>query len=68
MIKMNRKPKNNLNISKDLSLNIKFSSKKNETLFKVNEKSLDIVYSPIKNNKKVIKRNIIQSNGKYDNK
>ena len=57
MIKMNRKPKNNLNISKDLSLNIKFSSKKNETLFKVNEKSLDIVYSPIKNNKKVIKRN-----------
>ena len=57
MIKMNRKTKNNLNFSKDLSLNIKFSSKNNESIFKANDKSLDIVSSPIKNNKKVIKRN-----------
>ena len=57
MIKMNRKAKNNLNFSKDLSLNIKFSSKNNESIFKANDKSLDIVSSPIKNNKKVIKRN-----------
>ena len=57
MIKMNRKTKNNLNFSKDLSLNIKFSSKNNESIFRANDKSLDIVSSPIKNNKKVIKRN-----------
>ena len=57
MIKMNRKTKNNLNFSKDLSLNIKFSSKNHESIFKPNDKSLDIVSSPIKNNKKVIKRN-----------
>ena len=57
MIKMNKKSKNNINYSKDLSLNIKISSKKQETFFKPNNTSLDFVSSPIKNNKKVIKRN-----------
>ena len=57
MIKMNKKSKNNLNFSKDLSLNIKISSKKQDIFFKPNNTSLDFVSSPIKNNKKVIKRN-----------
>ena len=54
---MNKKSKNNLNFSKDLSLNIKISSKKQDIFFKPNNTSLDFVSSPIKNNKKVIKRN-----------
>ena len=57
MIKMNKKSKNNINYSKDLSLNIKISSKKQETFSKPNNTSLDFVSSPIKNNKKVTKRN-----------
>ena len=57
MIKMNKKSKNNLNFSKDLSLNIKISSKNQDAFFKTNNTSLDFVSSPIKNSKKVIKRN-----------
>ena len=57
MIKMNEKSKKSINYSKDLSLNIKISSKKEETFFKPNNTSLDFLSSPIKNNKKVIKRN-----------
>ena len=58
MIKMKEKIKNNLNFSKEMSLNIKFSSKNNDILVKTNNESLDFASSPIKNNKKVIKRNI----------
>ena len=57
MIKMKGKQKNNLNISKDMSLNLKISSNNNNTFFKTNNISLDFASSPIKNNKKVIKRN-----------
>ena len=57
MIKMKGKQKNNLNFSKDLSLNIKISSNNNNTFLKTNNISLDFTSSPIKNNKKVIKRN-----------
>ena len=55
---MKEKIKNNLNFSKEMSLNIKFSSKNNDILVKTNNESLDFASSPIKNNKKVIKRNI----------
>ena len=54
---MKGKQKNNLNFSKDLSLNIKISSNNNNTFLKTNNISLDFTSSPIKNNKKVIKRN-----------
>ena len=54
---MKGKQKNNLNISKDMSLNLKISSNNNNTFFKTNNISLDFASSPIKNNKKVIKRN-----------
>ncbi len=54
---MNKKLKNNLNFSKDLSLNVKVSSKNPDIFFKANNTSLDFVSSPIKNSKKVIKRN-----------
>ena len=57
MIKMKGKQKNNLNFSKELSLNIKISSNNNNTFLKTNNISLDFTSSPIKNNKKVIKRN-----------
>jgi len=57
MIKMNGKSKNNLNFSKEMSLNIKTSSKNHDPFFKTNNASLDFASSPIKNNKKVIKRN-----------
>ena len=57
MIKMNGKSKNNLNFSKEMSLNIKTSTKTRDTFFKTNNASLDFASSPIKNNKKVIKRN-----------
>lgn len=54
---MNGKSKNNLNFSKEMSLNIKTSSKNHDPFFKTNNASLDFASSPIKNNKKVIKRN-----------
>ena len=54
---MNGKSKNNLNFSKEMSLNIKTSTKTRDTFFKTNNASLDFASSPIKNNKKVIKRN-----------
>ena len=58
MIKMKGKQKNNLNLSKEMSLNLKISSKNNNNTFlKANNVSLDFTSSPIKNNKKVIKRN-----------
>ena len=57
MIKMSKKSKNNINYSKDLSLNTKISSKKQMTFFRPNYTSLDFVSSPVKNNKKVKKRN-----------
>ncbi len=54
---MNGKSKNNLNFSKEMTLNIKTSSKNHDPFFKANNASLDFASSPIKNNKKVIKRN-----------
>jgi len=49
--------KNNINISKENSLNLKISPKNQEGFYKANNISLDFTSSPIKNNKKVIKRN-----------
>ena len=51
MIKMKGKQKNNLNISKDMSLNLKISSNNNNTFFKTNNISLDFASSPKKSNK-----------------
>ena len=58
MIKMKEKINNNLNFNKEMSLNLKISSKNNDIFFKTNNESIDFTSSPIKNNKKVIKRNI----------
>ena len=58
---MNGRIKNNFNFSKEKNLNMKLTSKNHETFYKTNNISLDFSSSPIKSNKKVIKRNIRRS-------